>query len=85
MKALRQITRFKPLRRAVKLPVWADVFIRLGAALALIFVVVLVHWIDRDGLVDHHDGQVSFLDVVYFTMISTAGSLFFLKGWRKNS
>jgi len=70
MKALRQITRFKPLRRAVKLPVWADVFIRLGAALALIFVVVLVHWIDRDGLVDHHDGQVSFLDVVYFTMIS---------------
>lgn len=70
MKPLRQITRFKPLRRAVKLPVWADVFIRLGAALALIFVVILVHWLDRDGLVDHHDGHVSFLDVVYFTMIS---------------
>ena len=31
---------------------------------------VLVHWVDRDGLVDHHDGAVSFLDVIYFTMIS---------------
>ena len=29
-----------------------------------------VHWIDRDGLIDHHDGHISFLDVVYFTMIS---------------
>jgi voltage-gated potassium channel len=31
---------------------------------------VLIHWMDRDGLVDHQDGHVSFLDVVYFTMIS---------------
>ena len=31
---------------------------------------MLIHWFDRDGLVDHHDGHVSFLDVVYFTMIS---------------
>ena len=30
----------------------------------------MIHWLDRDGLVDHHDGHVSFLDVVYFTMIS---------------
>ena len=62
--------RFKPLRRAVKLPVWADLSIRLGAALFLIFVVVMVHWFDRGGLVDNVDGEVSFLDVVYFTMIS---------------
>lgn len=61
---------FSPLRRAVRVPVWADAGLRLGAALALVFIVVLVHWIDRDGLVDHHDGTVSFLDVVYFTMIS---------------
>ena len=61
---------FSPLRRAVRVPVWADASLRLGAALALVFIVVLVHWIDRDGLVDHHDGTVSFLDVVYFTMIS---------------
>jgi voltage-gated potassium channel len=67
---LPRFTRLKPLRRAVRVPVWADVFIRLGAALALIFVVILVHWFDRGGLVDHHDGEISFLDVVYFTMIS---------------
>lgn len=62
--------RFRPLRRAVGVPVWADLALRLAAALALIFFVVLVHYADREGLVDNHDGQVSFLDVVYFTMIS---------------
>ncbi|WP_159978621.1 MULTISPECIES: TrkA family potassium uptake protein [unclassified Novosphingobium] len=60
----------KPLRRAVALPVWADVALRLGAAFALVFFVVIIHWIDRDGLKDTHDGTVSFLDVFYFTMIS---------------
>lgn len=59
-----------PLRRAVKVPVWADLFLRLGAALALVFIVVLIHWFDREGLKDGHDGVISFLDVVYFTMIS---------------
>ena len=63
-------TRFRPLRRAVRLPVWADLGIRLGAALFLIMIVVMVHWLDRDGLVDNVDNHVSFLDVVYFTMIS---------------
>ena len=62
--------RFKPLRRAVKLPVWGDLGIRLGAALFLIFIVIMVHWWDREGLVDNLDGEVSFLDVIYFTMIS---------------
>ena len=32
--------------------------------------VVLIHWWDREGLVDNLDGHISFLDVVYFTMIS---------------
>jgi voltage-gated potassium channel len=62
--------RFTPLRRAVKLPVWGDASLRLGAALFLVAIVVLIHWFDRDGLVDHADGHISFLDVVYFTMIS---------------
>ncbi len=62
--------KFQPLRRAVRVPVWGDLSIRLGLALALIFLVVLIHYWDRDGLVDNLDGQVSFLDVVYFTMIS---------------
>ena len=62
--------RFQPLRRAVKVPVWGDLSIRLGLALGLIMLVVMIHWWDRDGLVDNLDGEVSFLDVVYFTMIS---------------
>ena len=62
--------RFTPLRRAVKVPVWADLGIRVFAALALVFMVVLIHYFDREGLVDNLDGHVSFLDVVYFTMIS---------------
>ena len=61
---------FRPLRRAVKIPVWGDLGIRLGAALFLIFIVVMIHWWDRAGLVDNVDGEISFLDVVYFTMIS---------------
>jgi voltage-gated potassium channel len=61
---------FTPLRRAIRIPVWGDLGLRLGAALLLVSIVVLIHWLDRDGLVDHADGHVSFLDVVYFTMIS---------------
>jgi len=63
-------TKFQPLRRAVKIPVWGDLGIRLGMALSLIAMVVIIHWSDRGGLVDTLDGEVSFLDVVYFTMIS---------------
>ncbi|MBA4355183.1 MAG: potassium transporter TrkA, partial [Novosphingobium sp.] len=55
---------------ALKVPVWADLTLRLGGALALIMFVVMVHWFDREGLKDTHDGAISFLDVVYFTMIS---------------
>ena len=62
--------RIRPLRRAVRIPVWGDLFIRLGLALGLIMLVVMIHWWDRGGLVDNYDGEISFLDVVYFTMIS---------------
>ena len=62
--------RFTPLRRAVKVPVWGDLGIRLGLAAFLIMTVVMIHYWDRDGLIDNHDGHVSFMDVVYFTMIS---------------
>ncbi|VVS98596.1 potassium channel family protein [Erythrobacter sp. EC-HK427] len=59
-----------PLRRAVKIPVWGDLGLRLGLALFLIFAVIMIHWWDRAGLVDNADGHVSFTDVIYFTMIS---------------
>jgi voltage-gated potassium channel len=61
---------FQPLRRAVKLPVWGDLGIRMSLAFGLIALVVLIHWFDRAGLVDNYDKHISFLDVVYFTMIS---------------
>ena len=62
--------RLAPLKRVMKVPVWADLGLRIGAALFLVMIVVMIHWFDRTGLVDNFDGDVSFLDVVYFTMIS---------------
>ena len=62
--------KFQPLRRAVKLPWYTDLGLRLGAAFFLISIVVFIHWIDRDGLVDNADGHISLLDLFYFTMIS---------------
>lgn len=62
--------RFSPLRREVKLPVWGDLGIRMGLAFGLIALVVMIHWLDRDGLKDNYDNHISLLDVVYFTMIS---------------
>ncbi len=70
MRPKRVQTGYHPLRRSVGLPVWADVFIRIGLAIGLVAIVVVIHWADRDGLVDNHDGHVSLLDVIYFTMIS---------------
>ena len=65
-----EIERFQPIRRAVKVPVWADLGLRLLSVLVLVSIVVLIHWLDRDGLVDNYDNDITFLDVVYFTMIS---------------
>lgn len=62
--------RFRPLRRAVRLPVWGDLGIRIGLALFLIGIVIAIHWFDRGGLADNFDGEVSLLDIIYFTMIS---------------
>lgn len=61
---------FMPLRRAVRIPVWGDLFIRLGLAIGLLALVVLIHWFDRAGLKDNLDNHISFTDVIYFTMIS---------------
>jgi voltage-gated potassium channel len=38
--------------------------------LALVGLVIALMWLDRGGLRDNVDGQVSFADVVYFTMIT---------------
>lgn len=61
---------FKPLRRKLQVPIWGDLMMRLSAAVLLIMLVAIIHWFDRDGLRDSYDGHVSFLDVVYFTVVS---------------
>jgi voltage-gated potassium channel len=58
------------LRRKSPLPVWAQIGWRAGLVLGLLLLALAVHWLERDGLKDSHDGHVSFIDVIYFTMIS---------------
>ncbi len=63
-------SKYESLTRKSGLPVWADIMVRVGFVFFLIAMAVAVHWFDRQGLSDSYDGEVSFLDVVYFTMIS---------------
>ncbi len=58
------------LNRASTLPVWLAIAWRVVAVLSLVGLAIAVHYFDREGLRDNYDGHVSFLDVVYFTMIS---------------
>jgi voltage-gated potassium channel len=58
------------LRRKARVTGWFGLGWRIAAVIALLLVMILFHWFERGGLKDTHDGQVSFVDVVYFTMIS---------------
>lgn len=58
------------LRRFSRTPAWLSLLLRTGLALALIGVALAVHWFDRDGLRDNTDGSITFVDVLYFTMIT---------------
>ncbi|MDT9597831.1 potassium channel family protein [Sphingosinicella rhizophila] len=58
------------LRRESPVPVWLQIAWRGGLVIGLLALAILVHWFERDGLRDSYDGHVSFLDVIYFTMIS---------------
>jgi voltage-gated potassium channel len=44
--------------------------VRAGLVIFLFLLVIAVFWLDRDGLRDNVDGAISFVDVVYFTMVS---------------
>jgi voltage-gated potassium channel len=58
------------MRRKGRLPVWAQLTWRAALVVGLLAFTIALHWFERDGLKDSHDGHVSFADVVYFTMIS---------------
>ena len=58
------------LRRKPRIRGWYSLAWRLTAVFGLLALLVFVHWLERDGLKDNHDGYVSFVDVIYFTMIS---------------
>jgi voltage-gated potassium channel len=58
------------LRRKSPLPIWVQIGWRVALVLGLLVFAIAIHWLERDGLRDNLDGEVSFLDVIYFTMIS---------------
>jgi voltage-gated potassium channel len=58
------------LRQKSRLSGWAQFGIRMALLLGLLAFVITVHWIERDAFQDKLDGQMSFSDVIYFTMIS---------------
>ena len=58
------------LRRKSRITGWFQLGWRIAAVVALIGILILFHWLEREGLKDTHDGDVSLLDVIYFTMIS---------------
>lgn len=61
---------YSTLHRKGRLPVWISIAWRALFVVGLLALAISVHWLERDGLKDNADGHISFLDVVYFTMIS---------------
>jgi voltage-gated potassium channel len=58
------------LRRGRDKATWFALTWRIAAVTGLIGVLILFHWLERHGLRDNLDSDVSFVDVIYFTMIS---------------
>ena len=58
---LRREPRLKPVTRFV---------IRMSIMIGMIVFIVAFLWFERDSLRDNVDGKISFVDVIYFTMIS---------------
>ena len=52
------------LRRKPRITGWLSLGWRFAAMAALLAILILIHWLERDGLKDTHDGSVSFLDVI---------------------
>jgi len=59
----------QPLQRRA-LHDWHGLAVRVAIAIALLVLAFAILWVDRFGLRDNIDGPLSFVDVVYFTMIT---------------
>lgn len=58
------------LQRKPRLSVWQSLAFRGLLVLAMLGIALLGHWLDRGGLRDTVDGQVSFVDILYFTTVT---------------
>ncbi len=58
------------LRRKPRLTGWIGLGWRIAVMFGLLGLLILIHWLERDGLTDNLDGVVGLVDVIYFTMIS---------------
>ncbi len=58
------------LRQKSQLSAWTQFAIRMGLLFGLLAFIVTVHWIERGAFLDKLDGEMSFSDIIYFTMIS---------------
>jgi len=58
------------IQRRGPLSVWQSLGMRALLVIVLLGIALAGHWVDRDGLRDNVDGQVSFVDVVYFTTVT---------------
>jgi voltage-gated potassium channel len=70
MKPRADVPELLTLRRKPRTSAWVQLAWRLALVVAILAFVVAVHWYEREGLRDVHDGHVSFNDVIYFTMVS---------------
>ena len=67
---LQRRAQLPPLQRRTHSEDWHGLAIRVAIALGLIALAFMLLWFDRDGLIDHRDGHLTFNDVLYFTMIT---------------
>ena len=58
------------LRRKAPVRPWVQFGIRMAILFALLAFIIVFHWIERDSLKDNFDNDISFADIIYFTMIS---------------
>lgn len=62
--------RMGELRRRSGLSRWSSLTMRAAFVFFLVGIAISVHWFDREGYVDHADGNINFSDVLYFTMVT---------------